>query len=593
MGVGSGEGGTVRSRRRSGWFKDWCLVIAAISSTGLRPAFAEVPARAATSDNVKVCQVGYLPGESKRAMLTGEARGNVVVRRARDGSAALTVTASPGKVDADSGDEISVADFSAITEPGEYYLDVTGVGTSHPFRIADDVFAPTFRIAMRSFYGQRCGAAVNMAPDFPQYKYEACHLALTRYHASAGREGEVEMTGGWHDAGDFGRYVVNSGITTGTLLWAYELNAAKLEKLNLNIPESGGALPDVLAEVKWNLDWMLKMQDADGGVWHKATSESFCGFVMPKDDLLPTFVIGSGKAPFKTTASTANLAAVCAIASRVYRPFDAAYADHCLAAAERAWTWLESTPDLTYEKQPQGVRTGGYGDGNVGDERLWAAAELFRTTGKAAYNDYFVAHHAKWKLKDDAPQGWANVENLALFAYALASNGEATTVTQIKRDAIAAADGIVARMDKSGYRVPLTRGQYVWGSNGVVANYGMMLRLAHRFQAKPEYVNAAQDALHYLLGRNHFNTSFVTHVGTKFAMRPHHRPSGADGVDAPWPGLLVGGPNANQGRRGEDKQAKTAPPATVWFDDQDDFVTNENAINWNAPLVFILAEALP
>jgi endoglucanase len=106
-------------------------------------------------------------------------------------------------------------------------------------------------------------------------------------------------------------------------------------------------------------------------------------------------------------------------------------------------------------------------------------------------------------------------------------------------------------------------------------------------------VDAAQDTLHYLLGRNHFNTSFVTHVGTKFAMRPHHRPSAADGIDAPWPGLLVGGPNSHQGRRGTDKQSKSAPPATVWFDDQDDYVTNENAINWSAPLVFMLAEALP
>jgi endoglucanase len=93
----------------------------------------------------------------------------------------------------------------------------------------------------------------------------------------------------------------------------------------------------------------------------------------------------------------------------------------------------------------------------------------------------------------------------------------------------------------------------------------------------------ARDVLHYLLGRNTFATSFVTHVGARYAMHPHHRPSMADGVREPWPGMLVGGPNAD-GR---------APPARQWFDDEHDYKTNEVAINWNAPLVFALSEVQP
>lgn len=570
-------------------------MLAAIAATAVHPASAEEPGRAAVSDAVKVCQVGYLTGEPKRAMISGAADGEVSIRRSGDNTVVLNVMPSPSASDADSGDALRTVDFSKLREPGDYYLDVPGVGSSVPFHIGDDAFAKTFRTVMRSFYGQRCGIAVNMAPDFPQYHYDACHTAPATFHASTGRSGEIELTGGWHDAGDFGRYVVNSGITTGTLLWAYELNGSKLSKIRLDIPESGGRIPDVLAEVKWNLDWMLKMQDADGGVWHKATSAQFCGFVMPNADPLPVVVVGSGQAPFKTTASTADFAAVCAIASRVYRPFDPAYADRCLAAARHAWAWIEATPDATYEKQPDGITTGGYGDGDVSDERLWAAAELFRTTGEAGFNDYFLKHHAKWKPTSADAQGWANVQDMALFTYALCDQpkADAAVVASIKHDTIAAADGIVARVERSGYRVPLTSGQYVWGSNGVVANYAMMLRIAHRFDPKPAYADAAQDALHYLLGRNHFATSFVTHVGTKFVMHPHHRASGADGIDEPWPGLLCGGPNSHQGRRGDDKTAKAAPPATVWFDDQNDYFTNENAINWNAPLVFILAEALP
>lgn len=581
------------SSARSSWRRG-------VAAVGLAAAAVVSPTAAQTAPagiSIKACQVGYLPGESKRAMLSAAPSGEVALRRAADGVVVARFTAGPAVLDADTGDSLAPLDFSAVREPGEYYLDAAGLGAGDRFRIGNDVFARPFRLAMRSYLGQRCGFAVNLAPDFPQFRYDACHLAPATFHKSSGKSGTVECTGGWHDAGDFGRYVVNSGITTGTLLWAYELNAGKLKSLSLDLPESGGAIPDVLAEIKWNVDWMLKMQDADGGVWHKATSEQFCGFVMPADDKLPVFVIGSGTAPFKTTQATADFAAVCAIAARVYRPFDAAYADRCLAAAERAYGWAEANPNASYRNNPPGVQTGGYGDDKAEDERLWAAAELFRTTGKAAYNEKFVSGYRAFAPTiqgDDAPS-WPNVSAMAMFAYALSGRDEANAeaVATIRHDALAAADAIVARAGRNGYRVPLTSDQYIWGSNGLVANYAMVLRLAGRIEPKPEYADAAQDALHYLLGRNAFATSFVTHVGTRWAMHPHHRPSAADGVEQPWPGLLVGGPNSHQGRRAKVPGDAALPVARVWHDDQNDYVTNETAINWNAPLVFILAEALP
>jgi endoglucanase len=439
---------------------------------------------------------------------------------------------------------------------------------------------------MRAFTGQRCGTRVSLAPDFPEFHHDACHTAPAQFHASGGKSGPRDCTGGWHDAGDYGRYVVNSGITTGTMLWAYELHAEKLRPLRLDIPESGGALPDVLAEIKWNLDWMLKMQDAgDGGVWHKATSANFCGFVMPEDDRDPVLIIGSGHEPYKTTEATADFAAVCAIAARAYRPFDAPYADQCRAAAERAWSWAIAHPDAHFAHNPAGIRTGGYGDKDASDELLWAAAELFRTTGEKQYDEYFVAHYAKWNptLSGDAVHGWPNVQNLAMYAYALHGRGNADVVARIRSDAVAAADAIVARSGRNAYRIALRSNDYYWGSNSVVANYAMMVLIANRFEPKRAYVDCAQDALHYLFGRNTFNTSFVTQVGSRWPMHPHHRPSAADGVEQPWPGMLVGGPNANG----------KSPPARQWFDDEKSFTTNEIAINWNAPLVFLLAEALP
>ncbi|HEY0866519.1 MAG TPA: glycoside hydrolase family 9 protein, partial [Fimbriimonas sp.] len=430
--------------------------------------------------------------------------------------------------------------------------------------------------------GQRCGTNVTLAPDFPEYAYAACHTAPAEYHPSSGKSGTRDCRGGWHDAGDYGKYVVNSGITTGTLLWAFELNASKLAKKNLAIPESGDKVPDMLNEIRWNLDWMLKMQDEDGGAWHKETTANFPGFIMPKDDKGPTLIIGTGEEPFKNTTATADLAAVAAIAARVFRPYDRAYAAKCLAAAEKAWAWLQTHPDNTFQN-PRGVNTGGYGDRDPSDERLWAAAELFRTTGKKPYDAYFLAHQAKWSVKGDAAQGWPVVNNMAKYAYALGKAGDRKVKDQIKAESVQAAREIVERIGKNGYRVPMLSKDYIWGSNAVLANYGMMLLVANRFQKDESFRNGALDCLHYLFGRNTFNTSYVTHVGTKWAMNPHHRPSGADGMEQPWPGLLMGGPNAS---------GKT-PPARQWEDKLASFTTNEIAINWQAPLVFLLSEFTP
>ena len=175
---------------------------------------------------------------------------------------------------------------------------------------------------MRSYYGQRCGIKVDLSPRFPQYHHEACHLEDGEFHPSSGKTGKKDATKGWHDAGDYGKYVVNSGISCGTLLWAYEWYGKRIAPIRLDIPESGNGIPDLLNEVKWNLDWMLAMQDSDGGVWHKLTTEKFCGFVAPeKDDGGTRYIIGTGKEPYKSSGATADFAAVMAMAARIYRAF--------------------------------------------------------------------------------------------------------------------------------------------------------------------------------------------------------------------------------------------------------------------------------
>jgi len=553
------------------------------------PAFSAAP-----TIEVKVDQAGYSTASRKVALVTSKtAAKEFTVRRADNDSVALRGTLSDPADDPDSGDRVQAADFTKLTRAGKYYLDVPGVGRSWSFAIGPDVYARAWYLAMRSYYGQRCGIAVDLGPEFPGYKHDACHLEGA-YHASSGKSGPHVSKGGWHDAGDYGRYVVNSGISTGTLLWGWEMFGPRLRNIKLNLPESGNGTPDILNEIRWNLDWMLAMQDDDGGVWHKQTSERFCGFVMPEKDTFVSYVIGTGKEPFKSSCATGDFAAVMAIAARAFRPFQAEFAGKCLRAARQAWTWLEKYPNVTFNNPP-GVSTGGYGDGNCSDEHLWAAAELDRTTGDDAYHKYFLEHYGDFRksIRPAGPQSWNNVANLALWTYVLGNGKDAAAAGAIRQDSLAAADEIVKRTAANPYHMSMTSRDYIWGSNSVAANYGMQLLVADALRRDPRYVEAAIDNLHYLLGRNTFSLSWVTRVGENPFRHPHHRPSGADANPEPWPGLLSGGPN--RGRQDNAMRTKLAadlPPAKSYLDDQEAYAANEVAINWNAPLVFLLAGAL-
>jgi endoglucanase len=543
---------------------------------------------------IKVDQVGYQPGVPKVALVAGEhPASDFTLRRVANGAIVFRGKLGPAVADADSGDNVQPADFSAFRTPGKYYLEVPGVGRSWEFSIDANVYGRAFYLAMRSYYGQRCGTAVDLGPEFPGYKHDACHL-VGAWHASSGKSGPRISAKGWHDAGDYGRYVVNSGITTGTLLWTWEMFGDRVKSVNLHLPESGNKTPDILNEIKWNLDWMLSMQDGDGGVWHKQTSEKFCAFIMPEKDDLVSYVVGTGQAPFKSSCATGDLAAVMAIAARAYKPFQPDYAAQCLRAARQAWAWLDKNPNVRFNN-PQGVSTGGYGDGNCADERLWAAAELARSTGDAVYEQYFLDHYGDFRtsIRATNPQSWGNVANLGLWTYVLGKGKNAEAAGAIREASLKAADEIVTRTAVQGYRDSMTTRDYNWGSNSNAGNYGMQLLVANAFKSDPSYVQAALDNLHYLLGRNPFSMSYVTQVGAKWPEHPHHRLSASDGIAEPWPGLLVGGPNS--GRSDATMRAKipmSVPPAKAYIDDQEAYAANEVAINWNAPLVFLLAGVL-
>lgn len=538
----------------------------------------------ATPGGIFLCQIGFLPGHQKVATVSARAS-SFLVRSTKDNSVVFRSALSAQRSDPASGDTVRLADFSSVKTPGEYHIELDTGAKSDSFPIGRDTYDHGLLITMRSFFGQRCGYGVDLGGG---YAHPKCHMKAA-YHPSSGKTGPCSITGGWHDAGDYGRYMVNSGITTGTLLWAWELYGASLQDFALRIPESGGKVPDFLAEIQWNLQWMLSLQDSDGGVWQKQSRDDFCSFIMPQDEPGPNYVIGTGFAPYKSTCATADLAAVMAIAARCYSSYAPAFSQQCLKASRAAWNWCQNHPDVLF-KNPPGIHTAEFGDRDCYDEILWATAELWRTTGDAIYRDAFMAMLpqplSKITVGVASP---AQVTSLGYWSYALAHpDRSGAAVAAIQQATLKTAEKFVHQSMENGYGNSLALEDYAGSSNAVAANHSLLLLIANQFEPNDAHTDCALNNLHYLLGRNCLGISWVTQLGSNPLQHPHHRPSVADHIVAPWPGLLSNGPNADPA----DPITKALPrpaPMRMYIDDERAYSCNEPTINCNAPLVFVLA----
>jgi endoglucanase len=547
-------------------------------------------ASAAADGSVKINQLGFLPTAQKLAVVPGDAQSRFSVVDAATGSQVLDGEMAAAATWDASGERVRIADFSALRTPGRYRIRVAGLPDSAPFSVAAGVYRDLNIAAIRSYTLNRAGIALTAAVAGPYARPLAHPDASVLVHPSAASAKRptgsvIASPKGWYDAGDYNKYIVNSGISTYTLLAAYEHFPAWFDKLGLNLPESGNGLPDILNEVLWNLEWMATMQDPeDGGVYHKLTNKAFDPFVMPEQARTPRYVVQ------KTTTASLDFAAVMAVASRVLAPFDdrqPGRSARYLAAAEAAYRWAEAHPQVLYQ-QPADIATGTYDDKSADDEFAWAATELLIGTG----NDRYRARAASAGTAQETAPGWSNVGMLGCISLAerrnrvRAGGGAAPACKQLP----AVADMLAARWKGSPYRVSVARQEMGWGSNSVILNQAMMLLTAYRLDPRPDYLNAAQSALDYVLGRNGPGMSFVTGFGLRSPQHPHHRPSEADGIAAPIPGMLVGGPNPGQQDRAHCRAAyPSALPALSYLDDVCSYASNEVAINWNAPLVYVAA----
>ncbi len=532
---------------------------------------------------VNLDQIGYRPGDPKIAFVDRYRGGFEVIDAS--GRAALRGRAAPRGLDPLSGDDLSVLDFTPLNAPGSYRIRLAGgAGESAPFVVAPDPYRDLSRALLKGLYFQRCGVALDRRHAGP-WAHGACHLAPALRHGTSVER--IDVSGGWHDAGDFGRYVVPGAVTVSMLLLAYEL-FPQVRWDDLGIPESGNGIPDLLDEAKWELDWMLKMQGRDGGVHHKVTTASFPGFIMPEEDTM-----GEILSPVSPTA-TASFAAVMAQACRVYRAIDPAYAARLLAAARSAFAWLEANPGAPQFTNPPGIATGEYGDRSSADELLWASVELARATGEGAYltglpEGLPTRGRASFEL------GWQETGGFAVLAALLGDSGPAERLRPRLAEGYRLYIAEAMASAGKGYGVAVGREDFVWGSNMLVMNRAVHLIVASRLLAESRaesasYLDAAAAHLHYLLGANPLSFSYVSGFGTRRLAHPHHRPSVADGVVEPVPGLVAGGPNP--GRQDPEAAAAFAagtPPMRAYLDSAGSYSTNENAIYWNAPAFFVAA----
>ncbi len=547
-------------------------------------------------DVIKLNQEGYYPNAPKAAVITNQfSSGDFYLTSENLKDTFFRAVLSEERQSAYSSTKTRVADFSSFTRLGKYRV-VNGSTYSYPFEIKNNVNRTAAIAVLKGFYYQRASMPLEEKYAGKWHRAGFHPDDVVYIHPSAADKQRPEGTiistpGGWYDAGDYNKYIVNSGITMGTILSAYEDFPEYFQLLKTNIPESADAVPDILNEAIYNLRWMLTMQDPnDGGVYNKCTNASFDGMVMPGVTKAKRYVVQKG------TAATLDFAAVTAQAGRILKNFQQQFpglADSCITAAKKAWEWALLNPALEYNQNSinkhftPAVTTGGYGDRNFSDEWLWAAAELFLTTREDRFYKVVEDH-----LKDNVNlPSWGSVGMMAYYSFLHFSDQlpatYSATLTLMKNRIISIADSYIEKANVNAFHTVMGQSvrDFNWGSNSNAANQGILLIKAYLLTKEKKYVDYALSNADYLLGRNATGYCFVTGSGTKPTMFPHHRPSIADGIVEPVPGLVAGGPNPAM----QDKCTyQFTEPETAYTDDDCSYASNEIAINWNAPVVYFL-----
>ena len=530
--------------------------------------------------NCNTNQVGFLPNARKTVVIRSDNPGSEFFVVDTNKKEVFKGQLSEAVVSQSAGETVYIGDFSELCIPGVYYILAADGSVSYPFIIGEDIYDELLKDSFRMLYTQRCGMELTseLAGDFA---HPVCHNTEAVVY---GTNQKKDVSGGWHDAGDYGRYVVSGVETVADLFLSYEdfpdiWNGENADAFD--IPESGNGIPDILDEAKHELDWLLKMQDeACGGVYHKVTCRDFPGFVMPQEETGELVL-----APISTTA-TADFAAIMAKSSRIYKDIDAAFADKCLKASLKAWDYLEKTQDYTGFHNPGDILTGEYPDGQNQDERFWASVELYSVTKDDKYKVFMEGILEQSVFHGF---GWANMGSYGNIEYVRADWKNPTYTDKIKMDISIKANQLIDNANRDGYLVSLGN-DFVWGSNMVVSNNARQLLLAEELYNNNVYEDCAYDQLNYLLGQNSLSYCFVTGYGSLFPNYPHHRTSMATGKV--YKGMVIGGPNSALEDPFVQSTLSGVPAAKCYADSDQSYSTNEFTIYWNASFVYLLSSQI-
>lgn len=525
---------------------------------------------------ILINQIGYLKDEKKYVLFKKGNIGDTFKVVCLDDSQKVYEGKIADKKYSDiAAEEVCWGEFSEVNKEGKYKIIVSNGEESYEFRIGERIYKDAFKDIVRFFYLQRCGEEIPECYG-KEWSHPACHSTLARVY---GTDKLIDVTGGWHDAGDYGRYTVATAKTVADLFLAYEENPKAFEK-DFDVPREDKQLPYILEEIKRQLIWMKKMQDEQsGGVYHKVTCAHFPGHdVMPEDEVEQLII-----SPISTDA-TGSFIAVMAMAYEKYQKWDTAFADECLKVAERAWEYLIKAPSGKF-KNPEGITTGEYGGKGDQDSRYWAAAQLFKATGDKEYKEKAELY----AMQEDIyfGYGWTGKAAYGDKAYLQSQNISLKVEEHIKERIKRKAENVMKMANEDGYRIHVQNERFSWGSNMDFLILSLFLTDAYEFEKKECYLEQARRYIDYCFGMNPLGICYITGYGSNYSKYPHHRPAMA--TKATIPGMLVGGPCWIKHDDVAKEQLKDAPAAKCYIDDYESYSTNEVDIYWNSTLVWALA----
>ncbi|NUH40405.1 glycoside hydrolase family 9 protein [Streptomyces samsunensis] len=578
---------------------------------GAGTALPQAAPKPDTGSPVRVNQVGYLTdGPKKGTVVTSATKPLTWTLRAADGTERASGTTTPAGVDPSSRQNVQTFDFSKVTNEGKGYTVTVDGKKSEPFTIGDHLYSSLRSDALAYFYHNRSGIKIDADLVGPKYARPAGHDKAAPHRGDTDvpcQDGVCDyrrdVSGGWYDAGDQGKYVVNGGISVAQLMSAYErtrttkgADGASLGDGRLRVPERGNGVPDILDEARWEMEFLLRMQVPKGKplagmAFHKVHDKEWTGFPTRPDQDQQQRELHK-----PSTAATLNLAAAAAQSARLFKSYDPEFAARSLHVARTAWAAAKAHPKIL-ASDSDSTGGGAYGDQSVGDEFYWAAAELFITTGDRTYAKAVFDSPLHRDVGALFPRGggmsWASTAGLGALDLATVPNKlTAQQRAEVRSMVTKAADRYAADSAKSAYGVPYAPkdGKYEWGSNSQVLNNMIVLATAHDLTDKPRYRDAVLRGMDYLLGANPLNQSYVTGYGERNSHNQHHR-FWAHQLDHklphPAPGSLAGGPNSGLQDPVAKEKLNGCAPAMCYTDDIMAFSTNEITINWNAPLAWI------